>query len=497
MFSIPKFEFDKFKIDGNIADYISAEFAVQNKIAPLQKEDEKIYIAMVDPTDLLLINDLENITNSKVFPLQATNEEIKKLHDKIYPGDTKKEEILEELSTDLPAPTNQISELQTVIQKAPIVKLGNMIISRAVKLKASDIHLEPQSNDLRVRYRIDGVLKTEMMLPNSAQMALISRFKIIADLDITEQRIPQDGRIEEEIAGTRIDMRISTLPTIFGEKVVIRILNKNRELLDLKKIGFSRINYKNYTRLISSNYGIILLTGPTGSGKTTTLFSSLNKLNSEEKNIVTIENPVEYRIDGINQVQAKNKIGLTFARTLRSILRQDPDILMVGEIRDKETARIAVRAALTGHLVFSTLHTNDAVSSISRLLDMGVPSYMVASSLIGVVAQRLVRKICAECKTDQVIPAHEAGFFPEKKDYKLFYGKKCENCNNTGYQGRTALHEILVVDNKIKKMITEKRAIEEIKQYALQKDMITLKEDGINKALKGLTSYDELIRVLQ
>jgi type IV pilus assembly protein PilB len=361
---------------------------------------------------------------------------------------------------------------------------------------ASDIHIEPLEKKVRVRYRVDGVLHEEMTIPKHSQAALISRLKIIADLDITKRRIPQDGRVQMTFKSMQIDMRVSSLPTIHGEKVVIRLLNKDDSLLNIEKLGFREDNMERFLRLIKKPYGILLATGLTGSGKSTTLFAALNEINTPTKNIVTIEDPVEYQISGINQVQANVGAGLTFAKTLRSILRQDPDIVMVGEIRDEETAEIAIRAALTGHLVLSTLHTNDAISAVTRLTDMGVPGYLVASTVIGVIAQRLVRTLCPNCKEEYEPSYEERAFLDEEVD-TLWRpsGEDCDKCT-TGYKGRIAIQEVIEVTPEMEEMIAEGANEPTLKRYAREQGMEGLLKDGKEKLRSGITSYKELVSVI-
>lgn len=494
---IPKIDFEKAQLDYSISEIFSEDFVRKNKILPLSIEKNILKLAMRDPSELLLIDDIENMTGFKVKPFLATSSEILKLTNKIYNSSSfEKEEIFAEIEKGQKKDDSE-NDLNEIVQKAPIVKLVNMILRQAVLKKASDIHIEPEKSKVRVRFRIDGILATRMVLPQHSFQALISRIKIISDLDITENRFPQDGRIEKDFDGKKIDMRVSTIPTIYGEKIVIRLLKKDSSLLDIDKIGFSKENLKIFKKLIKNNRGIILLTGPTGSGKSTTLFAALNKLNDDSKNIITIEDPVEYKIAGINQIQSNNKIDFTFARALKSILRQDPDIIMLGEIRDRETAKIAIRAALTGHLVLTTLHTNDAVSSVIRLVDMGIPPYLVTSSVIGVVAQRLVRRICSDCKDKYFVSNKEKLLLPSFYNPKYLYrGNKCDKCGQTGYSGRIAVHEILLLDLRIKQMITEGVDETEIRKYLEEKGMKTLTQDAWNKVEDGITTVEEVLRVL-
>ena len=498
IYNIPKINLEDIKIDYNLLKLFSEEFLRKNIIIPLQTIDNTIEIAMTDPTEIVLIDDIEKMTGLKVKVLLSTSNKILKVINQIYDNNYDyKEKIFSEINenTKLIRETDEINE---VVQKAPIVKLANMVLREAVINKASDIHIEPEENKVRIRFRIDGILTTKMVLPYQSINSLISRIKIIADLDITENRLPQDGRIEKEIDGEKIDMRVSTIPTIYGEKAVIRLLKKENSLINIKKIGFSKENLCKFNKLIKKQKGVILLTGPTGSGKSTTLFSALNKLKDDSKNIITIEDPVEYRIPGINQIQLNKKINFDFPNALKSILRQDPDIIMVGEITAKKTASIAITAALTRHLVLTTLHTNDAVSSIIRLIDMGIPSYLVAAAVKGVVAQRLVRRICDNCKQKYFLSKEDQITYSYLKDInKVYKGKKCEKCHKTGYRGRIAIHEILVIDSQIQKMIGNNVHERKIREYLEDKNMNFLIEDGFEKVKRGITTIEEIIRVLE
>ncbi|MFW6278620.1 MAG: GspE/PulE family protein [Bacillota bacterium] len=488
-----------FNPDPELADLIPENMARRYQTVPLELTNDQLKVAMADPTNLMAVDDLKMLSGFKIVPHIATAEDIAQALDVLYSGEDDVEEVFESLSSAQSEDEDgfEPDELKEMVEDAPIVRLTNMIINESIKLGASDIHIEPQEDEVRVRYRVDGVLQEGMSAPKHSQAALISRLKIVANLDITKRRIPQDGRVTISKKGMEIDMRVSTLPTINGEKVVIRLLNKDEKLMDINNLGFSATNYKKFAQLISQPHGIILATGPTGSGKSTTLFAALNKLNTLEKNIVTIEDPVEFQIKGINQVQAKSEVGRGFAETLRSILRQDPDIIMVGEIRDKETAQIAIRAALTGHLVLSTLHTNDAVSSITRLIDMGIPSYLVASTVKGVIAQRLVRRLCKKCSELYTPEPEEKEALDLNKNMELKRaGDGCTRCNNSAYKGRIALQEILVMDQVIKKMVLNDKDDQEIKNTAINRGMVTLKDDGKEKIISGLTSYEEMMRVI-
>lgn len=495
---IPYVDLSKFNLNPGLAEYFPEQLADKYKAVPLEEEKNRLKVAMTDPSDLVAIDDLERAAGIKIKPVIANTKDINRALGIIYSTNEDTAEVFESLNDYQSGDEPELDELKEMVEDAPIVRLTNLIINQAVQMRASDIHIEPQSEKVRIRYRIDGVLQHGLDAPKYSQAALISRLKIMADLDITKRRIPQDGRVQLSVSGVEVDMRVSSLPTIFGEKIVIRLLNRDDELLNIDKLGLQESNLERFKKLINKPNGILLLTGPTGSGKSTTLFAALNELNDIEKNIVTIEDPVEYQLDGVNQVHAKEKTGLTFAKTLRSILRQDPDIIMVGEIRDQETAQIAVRAALTGHLVLSTLHTNDSVSTITRLIDMGIPPYLVGSTVIGVVAQRLVRKLCDECKVKYKPGPEEKMFLDITEDEEIFKAGDihCENCNSTGYKGRVAIQEVFLVDDKIEEMITKSASEAEMKKYARENGMITLTEDGKDKVEKGLTSYQEVARLI-
>jgi type IV pilus assembly protein PilB len=494
---IPKVNLSNYLLNAHLSQYVSENLARRHNAVPYEVEEDTLKVAMEDPTDLVAIENIEINSGMRVEVAIATHSDIINAINQVYSLiDTDTSEIFESLDQYGMNDEPELDQLRQMVEDAPIVRLTNLIITQAIHTKASDIHIEPLKNSVRVRYRVDGVLHEELTIPKHSQAALISRLKIIADLDITKRRIPQDGRIQMNFKGMQIDMRVSTLPTIYGEKVVIRLLNRDDSLLNVEKLGFSEENKERFNRLIKKPYGILLATGPTGSGKSTTLFAALNQINSPTKNIVTIEDPVEYQLNGINQVHANKQVGLTFANTLRSILRQDPDIVMVGEIRDEETAEIAIRAALTGHLVLSTLHTNDAVSAVTRLMDMGIPGYLVASTVIGVIAQRLVRRLCPNCK-EAYQPGPEVKQFLNNNVDHLYRPseEKCENCTD-GYKGRIAIHEILEIDTQLEEMITEGVNEPELKRYARENGMKGLLEDGKDKLRQGITSYNELVSVI-
>ncbi|KGX88051.1 GspE/PulE family protein [Pontibacillus marinus] len=478
---IPHISLYRYPIDTNLMTMVSKDFARRNILIPLKKEEDELVVAMNDPMDYYAIDDLQISTGFQISPVISTKDEIYQAINKYY--NLKETEINVE-ETDDP-------------DDAPAIRLMNQILQAGVQMKASDIHIDPQETKVLIRYRVDGVLKTERTLPKSMQNSLTARVKIMANLNITENRLPQDGRIKTHVEMTPVDLRISTLPTVYGEKVVIRILDLGSVLNKLSELGFNKVNYRRFLKLIEQPSGLILLTGPTGSGKSSTLYASLNHLNTDDVNIITVEDPVEYQIEGINQVQVNSQVGLTFSNGLRSILRQDPNIIMVGEVRDSETAEIAIRASLTGHLVFSTLHTNSAIATIPRLIDMDIEPYLVVSSLSGIVAQRLVRRICRDCREPYTPTEMEANLFQKRgiKADEIYKGKGCSSCQQTGYRGRMAIQEVLVVDDEIRQMMMNNQSIAQIRQYAWKSGMIFLVDDGLLKVKQGLTTTEEVLRV--
>jgi type IV pilus assembly protein PilB len=482
-------------ITREIVATIPVALAERYQIIPLKKEGRRLTLAMVDPTNFFAIDDARMASGCEVEPVIAAEREIMRAISQYYGVNDLVEKAVNQLK---PEEAVAMSQVQTA-DDAPIIGIVNSLFSQAVRERASDIHLEPQEKTLRVRFRIDGVLREVASFTRDIQAAIVSRIKITGGMDISERRLPQDGRIKITEAGRDIDIRVSTLPTILGEKVVMRILDKQTVILDVGKLGFSADNLQIFRRLYTQSYGMILVTGPTGSGKTTTLYSTLGEINTISKNTITVEDPVEYRLDGINQVQVNPKAGLTFALGLRSILRQDPNIVMVGEIRDTETADIAIRAALTGHLVLSTLHTNDAPGAITRLIDMGIEPFLAASSILGVLAQRLVRRICQECKTSYT-PVHDSlerlflGVAPEQP-LTLHQGTGCTACGFTGYKGRMGIHEVMPVTPAIRELITKRASADEIAIEAKDQGMLSMRQDGISKALAGHTTVEEVMRV--
>ncbi|UZJ81058.1 GspE/PulE family protein [Fictibacillus sp. KU28468] len=490
---IPHISLFRYPIEEPIVSIVPGDVAKRYQLIPLKKEGDKLLVAMADPMDFTAIDDLRLSTGFQIERAIATKDDILKAHNKFYNMD----ESMSELMDLLPQGSVLSDESRIMEEDSPIVKLVNQIILQAVLQKASDIHFDPQETKLAVRYRLDGMLKTDRNLPKHMQNMLTARIKIMANLNITESRLPQDGRIKMNAEMHPVDLRVSTLPTIYGEKIVLRILDLGSSLNNLDNLGFNKLNYQRFTQLIEQPNGIVLITGPTGSGKSSTLYAALNRLNDEESNIVTVEDPVEYQLEGINQIQVNSNVGLTFANGLRAILRQDPDVVMVGEIRDTETAEIAVRASLTGHLVLSTIHTNDSIGTIARLTDMGVEPFLVAASLSGIVAQRLVRRVCRDCQKQYKATEREKEIFSKRgmKIEVVTRGKGCGTCNMTGYKGRLAIHEILVVDEHIRQLIMNNRPMLEVREYALKSGTIFLIDDGLLKVKKGLTTTEEILRV--
>jgi type II secretion system protein E len=468
-----------------ILSKVPPSFLRRERIIPFKEEEHFIEVATDNPFNLEGLKKLEWFFSKPVKTFVVPFDEINAF---LMEREGKEEhEELEETTGE---------DILTSTEEAPIVQFINDVLMTALRVRASDIHFEPFKDRMRIRFRVDGVLKTFREIPVSKVSAVTSRLKIMANLDIAEKRLPQDGRIMIRVGGKEVDIRVSTLPTYFGERIVLRLLSKESILYSTKELGLLEEDYKLFEKLIHTPHGIVLVTGPTGSGKTTTLYAALSEINNEEINIITVEDPVEYQLDGISQVQVKPDIGLTFASALRSILRQDPDVVMIGEIRDVETAEIAIQAALTGHLVFSTLHTNDSATSVTRLLDMGIEPFLVASSVVGVIAQRLVRKVCPYCKEEYTPTFEELRELGIENFKGSFYrGRGCENCMGTGYLGRTAIYEILIVDGRIRKAILENKDSDEIKRLAVNRGMKTLRMDGAEKVKMGITTPEEVLRV--
>jgi type IV pilus assembly protein PilB len=492
-------------IDPVIVVLIPEEMARRHQLIAIDKGENKLTVAMANPLDVFAYDEIKIRLGYNLEAVLSYGEDINKALDEVFGVTDEWDQVIdkfENLTVTVLKEEEKEAELSalTAGEEAPIISLVNLMILRAVKEKASDIHIESFGDEtLQVRYRIDGILHDVMSLPRQLRLAVISRIKIMSDLDIAERRLPQDGRIQINVGGRTINIRVSILPTVNGEGAVLRILDPTSILLELNSLGFSQDILPKFTSLIKKPNGIILVTGPTGSGKSTTLYTTLNILNSTEKKIMTIEDPVEYRLKGINQVQAKPKIGLTFAAGLRSFLRQDPDIMLVGEIRDKETAEIAVQAALTGHLVLSTLHTNDAPSSVIRLIDMGIEPFLISSSVIGVIAQRLVRRICPRCKKEAKLTSDLAKILEEynmdSKKIILNKGEGCPYCKETGYKGRIAIFELMIITDTIRDLISSNITSGKLRETALKEGMCQLKEDGLKKVCEGVTTIDEVLRV--
>jgi len=497
---IPFMDLSDYLIDADVIKLVPESIAQRYKLIPLFKIGQTLTVAMADPQDINALDQVRLKSGCEIDAVLATETDIKNAMDQYYGTSGGVEEVIKqmnEVKRSAPVAPASDKELAKMAEDAPVVKLVNMIIIQAVTEKASDIHIEPDEKVLRVRYRVDGILHEVPKPPKDLEAAIISRVKVLASMDIAERRKPQDGRIMMKMQGKDIDMRVSCFPTVYGENIVIRLLDKTSLLLGLSELGMRPEMHKTFDKIIRKPFGIMLVTGPTGSGKTTTLYAALNTINSEEKNIITIEDPVEYQISMIRQTQVNPKAELTFASGLRSILRQDPDVIMVGEIRDSETAEIATQAALTGHLVFSTLHTNDASGAITRLADMGIEPFLISDAVIGVLAQRLVRVICPKCK-EKLVPTDATLKdlkLERSDDLALYHGKGCVKCKDTGYVGRVGIYELLVIDDELRKLIIAKAPADQIKAKAVEMGMKTLYEDGIAKALAGITSVEEVLRV--
>lgn len=476
---------------------IPEKLARRHSIIPIKLEGDSMTLAMENPANIFAVDDVKLATGLQVKTVGAASDQIQRAINIFYEKNSAEkavEEFNKDYQEDVIADLDET--LRANVDSAPVVKLLNSLIRQAVQLGASDIHIEPLEKNLRIRFRVDGELREMMQIDNNGHSAIVTRIKIIGNMDIAEKRVPQDGRVEMTVDGRVIDMRLSVMPTVYGEKIVIRLLDRNATVISKHDLGFSVDNMALLEQIIQNPHGIILVTGPTGSGKTTTLYTILRELNIIGRNIITIEDPVEYRLNGVNQSQVNVKAGYTFASGLRSILRQDPDIIMIGEIRDAETAEIAVRAAITGHLVLSTIHTNDAVSTISRLMDMGIEPYMVSSSMVGVIAQRLVRRICPNCRESYHPSSGEKQTLGIKDEETLLYrGRGCAACGNSGYKGRTAIHEILPMREEIKEAIDTSVPMVDIKKLAQTLGMITLRESCRELVLSGVTTMDELLRM--
>jgi type IV pilus assembly protein PilB len=490
----------EYSIDPSAVGLISDSLARRFQAVPIGWENDRLVVAMADPSNVVAVDDIRTITGAEVRTVVSTRGAILEAIEKYQRMEGSAEDVSALASSEMES-DDDLSRVKEVTEDAPIVKLVNLLISQAVADRASDIHIEPTEHDVRVRYRIDGVLHEVMRSPKNIQSGLISRLKIMSDLNIAERRVPQDGRMSGVIGGKAVDLRVATLPTVYGEKVVMRILDKSTALLDLTDLGFHGDALERYATAYRKPYGTILVTGPTGSGKSTTLYATLNAVNDTARNIITVEDPVEYRLAGINQVQVNNKAGLNFAVALRTILRSDPDIVLVGEVRDRETATIAIEAALTGHLVLTTLHTNNAAATPTRLIEMGVEPFLVGSALDCIVAQRLARRLCPKCKEPYVPEGGELetlGWDPESADElpTLYRAGGCGACGRTGFHGRFAIHEVLLVTEEVERLIVDRAHTEDIKKVALAQGMKTLRQTGMSEALAGTTSIEEILRVV-
>jgi type IV pilus assembly protein PilB len=489
-----------FPVDGSAVAKVPDSVCRRHTLLPIGYDEGKLVVAMADPANVFALDDIKSITRLDVRPVVATKADVLAAINRYHRGDAE----LDDLTHTLDAANDDEDDLgrvKEIVEDAPIVKFVNLLITQAIQDRASDIHIEPTEKDLRVRFRIDGVLHEVMRSPKSITSGVTSRLKIMADINIAERRIPQDGRLSVTANGKKIDLRVATLPTVWGEKIVMRVLDNSTAMLKLSDLGFSDPNYEVYSRSFIKPYGMILVTGPTGSGKSTTLYATLNIVSRPEVNVITVEDPVEYRLPGINQVQTNNKAGLTFSSALRSILRSDPDIVLLGEVRDGETAHIAVEAALTGHLVLTTLHTNDAPSAIVRLTEMGIEPFLVGSALDCVLAQRLARRLCPKCKeayqpSPQVLVENRFPWQDGMDLPTLYRPIGCSACSKTGYKGRLALHEVMAVTEEIEKLTVEHASSMAIGKVAIEQGMITLRHDGLLKVMAGVTSVEEILRVV-
>jgi type IV pilus assembly protein PilB len=512
-YGVPSINLKYYEIDPIVIKLIPQDTALRYQVVPLSRVGSVLTIAMTDPTNVFAMDDIKFMTGFNVEPVVASESAIAEAITRFYGGGHSNQEELSNLMKDLVDDDQELelatdeqeldaTALERAAEEAPIIKLVNLILTDSLKRGASDIHVEPYENEMRVRFRVDGVLQTVMNPPLKLRDAMTSRMKIMAKLDIAEKRLPQDGRIMIKFKADgkkkELDFRVSTVPTLYGEKIVLRLLDKENLRLDMTKLGFEAESLKKFERNILKPYGMVLVTGPTGSGKTNTLYSSVSRLNQVDTNIMTAEDPVEFQLAGINQVQMKEQIGLNFAAALRAFLRQDPNIILVGEIRDFETAEIAVKAALTGHMVLSTLHTNDAPSTISRLMNMGIEPFLVATSVNLICAQRLVRRICSNCKEELEVPEQaliDAGYTPEEvKTTKIYHGKGCSTCNKGGYKGRTGLYEVMEVNDELRELILVGASALELKKKAIEQGMITLRRSGLIKVAAGMTTMEEVLR---
>lgn len=495
----PRVDLARQYIEADLVSLVPDQMLAENAVLPLRVDNGILTVATTDPLDIFLIDELQRITGMSVSPVIATEEEIKTALSCSRDIASTARKVFDQYTDDADDEDSFLQKDQ-YLGDAPGVQLANMVVEQAVRDHASDIHLEPTEEDMDVRFRIDGILRKVMTVPRRLRNDVQSRIKVMANLDITERRRPQDGRIQIKVGDSDVDMRVSTLPTVHGEKIVARILNKAHGLLSIDQLGFNAETAEKLRRILKLNQGLVLVTGPTGSGKTTTLYSFLSHLNTVEKNIITIEDPVEYDLAGINQVQINPRVNLTFATGLRTVLRQDPDIIMVGEIRDRETAEIAIRSALTGHLVLSTLHTNNTIATVARLMDMGIEPYLISSTITAVISQRLVRKVCPDCKqevplTDPLVIQFIKGLgmaVPEK----VYKGSGCVLCNQSGYHGRVAIEEVLIMNKNLRQAIDMRAGEEQMRALALESGMNTLQENAVAKLTAGITTTDEIVRTV-
>jgi type IV pilus assembly protein PilB len=503
-YRMPAVDLSRFEVDAKILKLLPGDVAVKHTVLPLKREGRTLTVAIADPNNVTAIEDIKFITRCDVFPVIAGEYTLRNAIERYYQqSDAQLQTLLKDIEAadDLEVVEEQEDEdvkAQDLADDAPVVKLINGLLTDAVKRGASDIHVEPFEHELRVRYRVDGALLEVMKPPIKMRAALTSRIKIMAQLNIAERRVPQDGRIKLKFGSKVIDYRVSTLPVLFGEKIVLRILDKGNLALDLTKFGFEPAAEHNLMRAILNPYGMVLVTGPTGSGKTTTLYSALSRINTIDVNIMTAEDPVEYNLLGINQVLVRNDVGMTFAAALRAFLRQDPNVIMVGEIRDLETGSIAIKAALTGHLVLSTLHTNDAPSTVTRMVDMGIEPFNVASAVNLIVAQRLVRRVCADCKQEHRYTEEELKAlgipFAEAQKLTFYKGAGCDSCGGTGYKGRQGLYEVMAMTSALRRMVLKGASTEELREEAVKEGMLTLRTDGMLKVKRGITTLEEVVK---
>lgn len=495
---LPFVDLTEFQIDPSASSLVPDAVARRHNALPIGYDEGRLIVAMADPANVFALDDIRSLTGMECKPVVATKADVINAINRMNRMDADMDELTMSLDNDA---DDELSSVKEIVEDAPIVKFVNLLITQAIQDRASDIHIEPTERDLRVRFRIDGVLHEIMKSPKTIQAGVISRLKIMSDINIAERRIPQDGRLSIATGGKKIDLRVATLPTVWGEKIVMRILDNSTAMMRLTDLGFSDNNYTRFEKSFVKPYGMILVTGPTGSGKSTTLYATLNIVSTPEKNVITVEDPVEYRIPGINQVQVNVKAGLTFAAALRSILRSDPDVVLIGEIRDHETAQIAIEASLTGHMVLSTLHTNDSPSAVSRLIEMGIEPFLVGSALDSVLAQRLARRLCPKCK-EAYTPTPEAlehARYPWNAGEELptlFRAVGCSNCSKTGYKGRLALHEVMTVSEQIERLAVARSSAEAIGRVAREEGMTTLRDDGMAKIAMGVTTLEEILRVV-